>query len=306
MQGRAVFGMGAALLAAAVCCADSITVDGKAFQNVLIRESESMYYVQLPSDGSVFSVPKSEIQAGDVSISGDAAQRDALRREWVRKHDQARNVVSADDSAQLAAPISNSRPPASNPRPASGVAETGGHAPRTQLTDVPLGAALKAMLRSKGLDYRVEDGYIWISTPAKLRNESFETPETRVYELRSLAAGTLPKVVVRDPGAAQVAYGGQAYGSSGQGYGQSYGYSQGSSAAGYGGSGGYSGGGAAGVAQRPGGMNYGAGAYGGGGGWGMPMPMTGPHFSNIADLFSNIDDRLVGETPAHIGTTSLR
>ena len=317
MRGRIVFGMGALLFAAAVCWADSIKVDGKAFENVLIRESASMYYVQIPSEGSVFSVPKSEIRAEEVSISGDAAQRDALRGEWTRKHNQARNIVTADASteprvAPATAAGGQARTESAGTRVvsasrsdnSSGVAETDGYISRIKLKDVPLGTALKAILRTKNLDYEVEDGYIWISTPEKLRRESFETPETRMYGLQSPGADTLPKIVVRNPGAAQVGYGGQGYGS-GQGYGQGYGYNQGVGGAGYGGTGGNRGAGGMPFQQTAGGMGSG-GMYGGQGMAGMPMPQSGPHFSNIADLFSTIDDRLVGETPAIIGTSGLR
>ena len=323
MGGRIVFGMGALLFAATVCWADSIKVDGKAFENVLIRESASMYYVQIPSEGSVFSVPKSEIREEEVSISGDAAQRDALREEWTRKHNQARNIVTADASteprvASATAAGGQARTESARTRVvsasrsdnASGGAEADDYISRIKLKDVPLGTALKAILRTKNLDYEVEDGYIWISTPEKLRRESFETPETRMYGLRSPGADTLPKIVVRNPGAAQVGYGGQGYGSgqgysSGQGYGQGYGYNQGVGSAGYGGTGGYRGAGGMPFQQTAGGMGYG-GMYGGQGMAGMPMPMTGPHFSNIAELFSTIDDRLVGETPAIIGISGLR
>ncbi|MDX9972424.1 MAG: hypothetical protein RBU21_05460, partial [FCB group bacterium] len=54
-----------------------------------------------------------------------------------------------------------------------------------RLEEVPLGRALKAMLRPMNLDYSVQPGFIWITTPAKIRLESFEDLETRYYELRN-------------------------------------------------------------------------------------------------------------------------
>jgi len=322
MPKRTTICVGVLLTVAGVCWADSLISNGKTFENVCIRESASMYYVQVPSDGSVFSVPKSDVPAKDVSISTDAAQREALRQEWRRNYDQRQGVTTATEQTPASDPPpvepasgrdvrrvravqpSEASQPAAGTRSARiSVHNTGdGYVSRVNLKNVSMDEALKATLRPMNLDYRVEDGYIWISTPEKLRQESFEKPDTRYYELKSPGADTLPKIVVRNQSAAQVT---GVAGSRGQGYGQGYGSNQSAGNAGYGGGGGSGGGYRTGGNQQAMGMGYGGG-MGGLGMGGMPMAPRGPQFSNIAELFSTIDDRLVGETPAIIGISGLR
>ena len=57
---------------------------------------------------------------------------------------------------------------------------TDGILPRVRLSDISCGEALKAMLRSLGLYYSIEDGFVWISTPELIAKESFTelTPES--------------------------------------------------------------------------------------------------------------------------------
>ncbi len=158
--------------------------------------------------------------------------------------------------------------------------------PYVKLQDVRLRDALDATLRPMGLGYEVHDGYVFVSTPERLRTEVSEPLQSRAYQLRNGGSDTLPKIVLRNP--AQV-YGGGGYGGARGQYG----------AGGYGGYGGARG-------------QYGAGGYGGGyggggggyGGYGGGM-RGGPDvtaISNISDLFTTIDDRQVGEPPAVIGT----
>jgi len=71
-----------ALCVAGVGFADSITIDGVAYEDVYVRESASSYYVQIPSDGRAITVAKDKVDPEDVSISGDAEHRKALLNEW--------------------------------------------------------------------------------------------------------------------------------------------------------------------------------------------------------------------------------
>ena len=57
---------------------------------------------------------------------------------------------------------------------------------RIRLENVPLGDALKVILRGEGLDYRVEGNYIFVSTPEILRKEAPGPMETRFYELDNI------------------------------------------------------------------------------------------------------------------------
>ncbi|MCL4855198.1 MAG: tetratricopeptide repeat protein, partial [Bryobacteraceae bacterium] len=117
---------------------------------------------------------------------------------------------------------------------ATGEEVTDGYVPYIKLEDVPLSDALKALLRPLNLSYSVQPGFLWISTAEKIRTESFEELETRIYELRNAGAETLFKIVIRNPGG------------------------QGASNFGIGGGGGGNFGG--------GGGNFGGGNFGGGGG----------------------------------------
>lgn len=62
--------------------ADSIVINGIQYRDVYILEGVTMYYVQVPQDGTTKHVPKSEVDAQDVVISTDEAQRHKLLRRW--------------------------------------------------------------------------------------------------------------------------------------------------------------------------------------------------------------------------------
>lgn len=276
-------GLVALLGAAAPVWCDSILIDGQRHDNVYIREGHSFYYVLLPEEGRVVNVRRESVAPGDVSFSENEAERQAMYDRWNAAQSNAaanpapvQTVGDAAAEAQAPAPrsvsVSRNDPPAraaavNTAPPPSAV--TSGYVPYIRMKNVPLGDALRAMLRSLGLDYRVEGNHLYVSTPQRLRTEPDAAVETRFYGIQGGLGGTLPKIVVRNP-AATVAGGG--------GYGGGFG--------GYGGAGGYGGGG------------YGnRGGFGGGyGGGGYSRDVTS--ISNISDLFSNIDDRLVGEAPA--------
>ncbi|MBN2311747.1 MAG: hypothetical protein JXR94_22400, partial [Candidatus Hydrogenedentes bacterium] len=75
---------------------------------------------------------------------------------------------------------------------------TDGYVSYIKLDDVRLSDARKALLRPMDLWYAVQPGFLWISTAEKIRTESFEKIETRIYELRNIGAEILPKVVIRN------------------------------------------------------------------------------------------------------------
>lgn len=136
---------------------------------------------------------------------------------------------------------------------------TDGIVPYINLRDVTLRDALNALLRSLNLTFDVQENFIWISTPEKIRTESFEELETRYYELINAGAENLDI----DP---PPYYGGGGYGGGygGGGYGGGYGGGGGSRRGG----GGYGGGGrrgGGGYGGGRGGGGYGGGGYGGGG-----------------------------------------
>lgn len=71
-----------AFLATSPVVADSITIDGKRYENVYIGSGASMYYIQNPVDGSMMSVPKAMVSDSDITITADRAARRKLREAW--------------------------------------------------------------------------------------------------------------------------------------------------------------------------------------------------------------------------------
>ena len=218
--GALLFGM--LLMAHAIPArGDTIKVGDRAYENVFVRESPSRFYVQFPEDGSVHSYPKSEVPPENVSIDPDQQARKALLAAW----DQARldraqeeaeafrasSAVRARHSAEPKAlvlrrdeePVEKRPAPrmrSQSLQPREGQYTTDGMVQPIRLKDVPLREALKGVLRPLNLDYRVEGNMLWISTPQRLRTESFASPRTRGYPMVGPAGDTLFKVVLSNPG----------------------------------------------------------------------------------------------------------
>ena len=204
-----------------------------------------------------------------------------------------------------------------------------GRVPYINLKNVTLAEALQALLRPLGLDYSAEPGFIWISKPQIIRRESFEKLETRYYELRNAGSETLFKIVLRNTmggvggmggmmgggmggmgGGMMGGMGGMSGGMGGMGGGMMGGGMGGGMMGGMGGMGGMRGGmGGMGGGMMGGGMGGMGGGMGGMGGMrgGMGGGMGGDvtAISNISDLFSNINDQMVGEAPAMPETVGL-
>ena len=62
-----------------VAYADTITIKGKQYSNVLVYESGSYYYVKLPREGKSLSVRKSDVPSDQVSTTDDPYYREQLR-----------------------------------------------------------------------------------------------------------------------------------------------------------------------------------------------------------------------------------
>jgi len=264
--------------------ADSIIVDGVTHDNVIIRESDARYYVQDPADGSVFIVSKDEAAPDDVTIDSSNEDRDQMHRSWRLERGlgektsyewQLKSELQAREFSDAA--ITGSAPTGPSGQDPIVInrdrAMSDGRVRNIKLDNVPLRAALDAVLRPLGLDYRVEDDYIYVSSPDRLAYEPDDQIVTRIYNYTPQGE-TLPKIVVQNQGGFGAATGGGGAGGFGSGGG--------------GGGGGFGGGGAG------GGGGFGGGGAGGGG-------AAGAQFTNISQLFGTIDDTLVGETPAQIG-----
>jgi len=199
-----------ALLALPMAWADSIVIDGERLEGVYIHQTERMVLVHFPRDGSVQAFTRDELGNDAIELAEDDAVRDALRDQWRLARDARRAAEDAADGvrrfpiphaqlvrtqqivwAQLEAPQSTGRETA--------LPVSDGIVPRVDLRDIPLGTALKAMLRPMGLDFEVREGMVYISDPETIRTESWESLETRVYDIKNFDA-TLPKIVVMNPG----------------------------------------------------------------------------------------------------------
>ena len=271
-------------MSALVASADSITANGKQYDGVIVRESGTRYYIANPSDGKAFSVAKSEVAPESVEIL-PASERATLQREWEFNAGYAQKDATEQRAAldqknggpSAAEPIRITAPPDAAYE-TNGKYATDGIVDHVKLQNVPLREALDATLRPLNLTYATDGNILFVTTPDRARTESSGGTASRGYTLAD-ASGTLPKIVVQNSG------GPSAAGNAGFGGGQGGGIGQG----GFGGGGGGGFGG--------GGFTGGGGAGGAGGGFGG----GGVQISNISQLFSTIDDRLVGETPAVIG-----
>jgi len=281
----------AAMLAVNVSAsADTITIGGVTHDNVLVREGEQTYFVQFASDGDLKSYAKSEVS--DFSPSADPGERASLLAQWKEARGlPARPQPEAPAVPKLSTSASVMPQPVDLKRGSEGATE--GARARKGSPGGPLGAQLKAYLRPKGLDYRVKDNVLYVSTPERLRTMPYDEPVTRVYRYENLSQ-TLPKIVVNYQ--AQLAGGGYSGGSSYSNSGSSYGGSSGGYGGGYGGGQSNYGGNSnrGGYGNNNTGGGYGGNRGGGGGGGDITA------ISNISQLFTNIDDRIVGETPAVI------
>ncbi len=209
----------AALLATWGAWTDTIVVSGKRITDVIVSEGAERYYIQYPRTGKIATVPKESVPRGGVERTPDKAGRQALLAQWKAANAPKRPVdaAPADPPARqpvkvspLAAPLAAPSVPRRNaaartssaPGPSSraGVPKTANRAGRPgisiHLKNVPLGDALKVVLRQENLDYRVEDGYIFVSSPEILRREAAGPVETRFYRLKNVAQ-SLPGAFVR-------------------------------------------------------------------------------------------------------------
>lgn len=213
------------LIVAVPTLADSIKIDGVQHDDVYVRTTSNMYYVEFPEDGVLRSLAKDEVEKESVSIDQDKEARRAIHARWKQNNLALAKSVAPPDSPSLAVeplsatdaafvrargrfPTRSVRPnprgvrgqvaPQPNVVPPSEIV-TDGIIDRLTLRNVSLREALPAMLRPLNLSYVEKDGYIFISTPEKLRAEADEPLETRYYELGP-SGETLFKIVVGNPG----------------------------------------------------------------------------------------------------------
>lgn len=294
--------------------ADEIVIGGVSYKDVLVRSTDTMYYVQTPENGKVITATRGQVSPDSVRISENEAERAGILAQWKANNPSHQEKLAHQERMKeieaLAASSESQREVAPTLRlQGDGTAaeiramRSDGYVPYIKLKDVPLMSALDAILRPMGLDYRIYGDIVYVSSPELLRRESFEGMETRTYQFNG--DDTMHKIVLRNPFSVTGNTLGQStggFGGGAGGFGGGFGGNRGGfGGGGFGGQGGFGGGGLGGQGGFGGGGLGGQGGFGGGGfgggGGGADVTAT----SNISDLFSNIDDRLVGEAPAVIG-----
>lgn len=303
--------LGSSLAAGAMSAmADTISVDGVRHEGVLVEQTARMIYVRFPANGEILSYPREGVP-DDAVAESSADERRKLEAAWdaLRSTSQSETVVPDVAPTRAVSPAykpedeTRSRPSvkrftlkgdpavaAEARRRASEVARSDGMVDHVKLDDVPLADALDALLRPLGLDYTLANGYLYITSPNELTREAQHEIESRVYQLKSVGAESLPKIVVRPQ--QQLLGGGTGSG----GFGNS-----GGGGGSFGGSGNARGGQSGFGGAQNGARGGGGGGFGGGGGGRGGNGSDVTAISNISDLFTTIDDRQVGEAPALIG-----
>ncbi len=233
--------------------ADSIAVDGKTYDNVVVRESATRYVVELPDSGKILSVNKDQIDSGAVHVER-GADRDALHARWEENNPY---VDAKPAKIDTTAPQSTAESTDTKPVLIRNVHK--GQEPRQSAdqSDPSIAQRYNGLLGPAGRHVARTNGGFQAVAP--VRNED---------------------IVIHQEGGRSAAV------ASPGGYGGGVAAARGGAYGGAGAGAGFGGG-------RGGGYGGAGGGYGGGGG--------GAFFSNISELFSTIDDRLVGETPAQIG-----
>ncbi|MBN2310658.1 MAG: hypothetical protein JXR94_16925 [Candidatus Hydrogenedentes bacterium] len=210
---------------AALSAADSITVDGVAYDDVYITESATRYYVQLPEEGRALSVAKDRVDPAKVQITADAARRAALRAQWKVAYGARCGPAEEPEPAVAPSPraaeggIMAIGPPKRRTEPivitATSRERDDGQDPMSlngmqvweaELDGVRMGEGLEALLLGKGYDFWVYGSTLTVRPrkAAPAASKPFvRAPYTprRIQRNAYIAAGdTLPKIVMRNPG----------------------------------------------------------------------------------------------------------
>ncbi|MEK7653371.1 MAG: hypothetical protein AAB358_02750 [Patescibacteria group bacterium] len=234
-------------------------IDGITYENVYVRESESLYFVQMPEEGTVKSVLKEKVRAKDVSISPDEAYRAQLLATW-RSNNAFRN------------------------RARLGLTSAGATEKESAPYLVPVDQRRRVVSSAPA---RRENPNTKEKTPA-LSHPGTTAYTPRVSEDMKSSVVSSAKAVISGAGfgAGAAGFGGNLAGQGGFG-------------AGMGGQGGFG--------QGMGGQGLGGQGMAGQGGFGRGGGFAGGYtFSNISQLFSTIDDRLVGEPRAVIAPVIIK
>jgi hypothetical protein len=207
--------------------ADAIRIEGVWHEDVVVVAGERMHYVLMPEDGAIRNVRNADVEEGGLILLEDGPEREALRNKWEAARAKAEEADTPHPEPQASQAIETPPPAADVPRtvplldsprpispppperpaglpgaPVISVDADGrktGMVRHVRLNNVPLGDALRVILRPLGLDYVNMGNYLFISTPERLRREPLESIDTRFHPTRGGQGATLPKIVVRSP-----------------------------------------------------------------------------------------------------------
>jgi len=112
MVSRSVVATAMAVFALGCAWGDSISIDGVTYEDVYVRESPSLYFVQLPDEGRTLSVLKSDVDASDIAISADEAEREALLEKWRQAQGEADQGAAPASEDALSVQVESSYRPA--------------------------------------------------------------------------------------------------------------------------------------------------------------------------------------------------
>ena len=84
------------LLGPALAEADTIVIDGKKHENVLVNEGRTTYYVRIPNEGRIITVPASQVDKSQLEINEDPFYREELKARFERVRESG-GAVSSDE-----------------------------------------------------------------------------------------------------------------------------------------------------------------------------------------------------------------
>ena len=179
----------AAAMAVGTAAADTIAIDGRVYENVLVYEGNSAYYVKIPDQGRVISAPKNDVAASSISINDDPYYRDQLKAQYDR-------VRSGGDAAALASPSAPSDPAFQAPETIAVATGTGeeGVAVGAGGGGGPLNVSreqVEGMLQSSGFQ---NQGGTW-KTPDGLVSVQIVGPDDNVTSVVASVSGQMAQVM---------------------------------------------------------------------------------------------------------------
>lgn len=101
---------------------DTITVKGKVYEDVIIREGASLYYIQIPADGTAVTVPKADVLKENIVYMQDAEARMRLLNQWNERTIDAFLSQLPPPTQNISVPVAAKDTPTKTPSPRATIA----------------------------------------------------------------------------------------------------------------------------------------------------------------------------------------